>query len=129
MQPVLRSEEATVTETDLISLHKRGRWSILQGPPVLGDDPIMYHQCKKFSTEEPEQTLHPVAFTNKINIGNTLWANYLRAKPKWRCGNCRGTPPDSIITTFTLLTYEETSKEMAAVTQAYYNKDEPNDYL
>jgi hypothetical protein len=117
-----------VTETDLTSLHKRGRWSILQGPPILGHAPVLYHQCKKFTTEEPEQTLHPVAFTNQINIGSMIWSYYVRAKPKWRCQNCKNTPPDSIITTYTLLTYEETTKEMAEVTQAYLDKHEPNDY-
>jgi hypothetical protein len=112
-----------------MTLHKRGRWSILQGPPILGQEPILYHQCKKFSTEEPEQTLHPASFTGRINIGNTLWAHFVRAKPKWRCRNCKGTPPDSIITTYTLLTYEETTKVMGEVTQAYLDKEEPNNRL
>lgn len=121
-----------MSDTGLVTLHKRGRWSIIQGPPILGEDPIMYHQCKKFTTEEPEQTLNPVAFTNCINIGSLGdgmgGAHYVRAKPKWRCYACKKTPPDSIITTFTLLTYDETTKEIASVTQAYHDKEEPGNH-
>jgi hypothetical protein len=93
-------------------------------PPWQGEVPILYHQCKKFSTEEPEQYLHPVTFTNKIDIGSTSgFPFWQRAKPKWRCRQCKKNPPDSIITTFTLLTYEETTAEVAKVTQEYHDKD------
>jgi hypothetical protein len=116
----------TVTEKELHVLHKRGRWMILQLELSGGEVPILYHQCKKFSTEEPEQTVHPVAFTNQINIRHGGFQFSQRAKPKWRCRQCKKSPPDSIITTFTLLTYEETTAEVAKVTQEYHNKDSLN---
>jgi hypothetical protein len=113
----------TVTEKELHILHKRGRWSILQSDQFLGEAPVLYHQCKKFSVDEPETTLHPVAFTNAVDIGADGWPFWQRAKPKWRCLNCKKSPPDSIVTTFTLLTYEETTAGVARVTQAYHDKD------
>ncbi len=121
-QPVVSN---SIRETHMTVAHKRGRWSILTGPPILGIEPVMYHQCIKSTTEKPEQSLHPVAFTNRTNVGvddkHSGWSFWIRVKPKWRCRECGKTPPDSIITTFTLLTYDETTKEMARVTQDYYN--------
>ncbi len=120
----------------MTTVHKRGRWSIVAGPPILGHGPVLYHQCIKSTPEEPEQSLSPVAFTNQTNIGGydniggpgrkSGWSFLVLVKPKWRCRKCGKTPPDSIITTFTLLTYDETTKEVARVTQDYHNNEGVN---
>jgi hypothetical protein len=127
----LSSKEVTDDSggTPVTTLHKRGRWRILQGPPVLGKEPVLYHQCIKSSVGGADQTLNPACFTASVNIGSGMYAVYKRAKPRWRCRICEKTPPDSIITTFTLLTYEETNQVVAKVTKAYYDQEDPNNYI
>jgi hypothetical protein len=119
-------------DVGVMTLHKRGRWKIIQAPRYLGEDPVLYHQCVKSTPECPEQSIHPVAFTCEVNMGGddttAGWSFWVRAVPKWRCSQCKKTPPDSIITTFTLLTYDETTAEVAKVTKKYHEEPTKEDW-
>lgn len=91
---------------------KKGRWRILKHTDG-SEFHCLWHQCEKEDWEMAE-----VCYSNYSE-----WSDQA-ILPKWRCGGCGATPPDSIVTLWCLLEPDFTTEIVQEALEVYEIEDE-----